>query len=77
MPLRRPAPTDGFFALLTVTFGTVAIRSGADPTVVFVATVSVLLVVYGLEPKTVEVARWVRVTFREGGSDLDGPDEEE
>ena len=77
MPSSHRPTTDGLFALLTVAFATVAIRFDADPTVVFVATASVLLVVYGLEPRTVEVARWVRVSFREEGSGRGEGDEDE
>lgn len=50
-----------FYALLLFLLALVAIRSEADPTVVFVTAATALLVVYGVEINEVEIAGLVSI----------------
>ena len=67
----RPTMTGLRFAFLTISFATLAVRLGADPTAVFFGASVLLLVSFGADIKRIEVAHWITIRFR--GTDDDGP----
>ncbi|MFC3957662.1 hypothetical protein [Halovivax cerinus] len=85
VPYRVPVPrivraitmtTDGTsntdprsFALLTLAFGAFVVLMNGQPTVVFVATAVSMLVYFGADLSTIEIADWLRIQFRPSDRD--------
>lgn len=69
-----PTRTDArLFAVLTLAFGAFVVLKNAQPTVVFVGTGVLLLVYFGANLATIEIADRFRIQVR--NTDRDGDDD--
>lgn len=59
------------FALLTLAFGAFVVIMDAHPTAVFFGAGTLMLVYFGADLSTIEIANWIRIRFRPSKGDRD------